>query len=111
MQMEDLMNEETELSLAEQKALLDIRALKALTESPGWAIVRRVLQGQIEAIKNQIVFSPRGSQRTEFEYEFLKGQAAGLQIAINLAEQQYETERDVAEALNGRRANTSDDDE
>jgi hypothetical protein len=106
--MEDLMDEETELDPEEQKALLDARALKALTESPGWAIVRRVLQGQIEAIKNQIVFTPRGSQRTEFEYEFLKGQAAGLQIAINLAEQQYETERDITEALHGR-ANTSDD--
>lgn len=103
------MDEDDELDEDTKKALLDARALKALTESRGWAIVKGILANQIEAIKNQIVFSPRSSQRTEYEYEFLKGQAAGLQIAINLAESQYESEHAVAEALHARRFDPTDD--
>lgn len=94
-----------------QKARKQAAALKALTQTEGWNILKAMLEGQIRAITDQIMLAPRGSQQQEYKYEFDKGQAAGLRIAIQLPYQEYDLQHAVAGALekHGKRADPSDD--
>jgi hypothetical protein len=95
-----------------QKARKQAAALKALTQSEGWSILKTILEGQVRAITDKIMLAPRGSQRDEYVYEFDKGQAAGMRIAIQLPYQEYDMNKAVARSLeqDGRRADSDDSD-
>ena len=82
-----------------EKARRDTKALKELTEHPGWAILETIVKKQIDQRTNQVMLTPRGSQRTEYEHEFLKGEAAGMRIVLALAHAEVETNSAVIGAL------------
>jgi hypothetical protein len=96
------MNPEDEVEPEVERARNAAKALKELTTSKGWAILKTIIEKQIQARTDKIIFEPRSSNKmTEFEYEFMKGEAAGMRTILHLAESEYETEAAVA----GARAN------
>jgi hypothetical protein len=61
------MNPEDEVDPEVERARNAAKALKELTTSKGWAILKTIIEKQIQARTDKIIFEPRSSNKmTEF---------------------------------------------
>lgn len=60
----------------EHKALLE-----GLLAHPGWDIVCKLLEAQIETRTSDVMASPLGGEKSLAKQEWLKGEASGLRLA------------------------------
>lgn len=78
----------------------DIRALKQLFESRGWAIIVEIVKAQTEQRK-ELILLPRDQQPDEFKIEFLRGEIAGMRMFVELAKTELENRQFDKEVEDG----------
>lgn len=78
------MTEETELANKKK------RALKALTESEGWAILCEMVCKQRKMRENQIILTPINKDHTVLKQEYIKGECAAFRLVEELPAQLIE---------------------
>lgn len=66
------------------------RALKALLDSKGWAIVKGILDQQVSARLHDLVVVPLASLDGALAQEFAKGEIAGIKSIVTTLEALYE---------------------
>jgi hypothetical protein len=83
------------ISVDEARILLDaakelkeaqeqIPQLQSLLRHPGWDIVRKVAEGQINARQREVMGGPVESGRSVNRQEWLKGEASGMRLLLGL---------------------------
>ena len=58
--------------------------LESLLRHPGWDIVRKVAEGQINARQREVMGGPAESGRSVNRQEWLKGEASGMRLLLGL---------------------------
>ena len=75
----------------------EVAVWRGLIESPAWKTYKDVIEQQVRLRHATICLTPLESFGKSLEQEFMKGEAAGLGLALALPETQYEMAKlDVA---------------
>jgi hypothetical protein len=98
------MSEIDDGELSDEQAREALKALKELRDSPGWAILTRVAQVQIQARTDAVMLSPRGDMKTEWDHEYKKGEVSGMRWLISLIDNEIENLAAVKEHEDDRNA-------
>lgn len=75
--------------------------MASLVQSPGWAVLREIVNGQAGSREGKILRSPVTSMEAALAQEFMKGEAAGMRTILTIPEdylaavQAKETETEV----------------
>lgn len=86
------------------------RALKALLDSKGWAIVKGILDQQVAARLHDLVVVPLASLDGALAQEFAKGEIAGIKSILTTLEALYEDVSQLAADQLEKEARDDDED-
>lgn len=80
-------------------------ALKALTRSVGWAILRQAAEVQCTIREQQVLLRPVAPDWLVTQQEFAKGEAAGIRLFLALPGQMIEADEEMKEENDGNSDN------
>lgn len=73
-----------------QDAAKESHLWKTLFEHPGWVAFEKLIEAQVNIRQRTILLTPLASNAQVFQQEYMKGEAAGAQLALALARSQLE---------------------
>jgi len=84
------MSKRDEISGRLSEAASTVATWRGLMDTPAWKNYRAIIEEQVRLRHATICLTPLSSFGKSLEQEFMKGEAAGLGLALALPETQYE---------------------
>jgi hypothetical protein len=87
----------------ERETRQNLDALRSLLKTPGWVLLREIIQEELTRREQFILYTPTSSSEEAFLREFLKGEASGWKFLIDLPDMQIESLETVKELFRRQR--------
>jgi hypothetical protein len=94
------MSKSDDIAAKLSQAASDLALWRGLLEHPGWKAYEKIIDEQMKLRQSTVCLTPLASFGKSLEQEFMKGEAAGLGLAIVVPKTQAEMAKMEVEILN-----------